>query len=188
MEEIIEQSENYRVKLVIEDAPEDPRKAHDHIVSVVTVPDRKYIVVDQDGGPLSDQWDRLMEKYEWSTAVDMFERWARIFQGAVTLLDTPNEGANAVWYITAEVALREGITDSMAALKAERDEYRAWAGGDVWGYVIERRVTWVRRDGDDTMETWEHEDSCWGYYGYEYAESCAREEFGRYVSAQDNKS
>jgi hypothetical protein len=58
------------------------------------------------------------------------------------------------------------------------EEVRAWQDGDVWGYVIEERIGWVRADGSaETMETWETVDSCFGFYGREWAERSAREAF-----------
>ena len=50
-------------------------------------------------------------------------------------------------------------------LKCEFDAIRAWAEGDVYGFVRERRVPEAgccptcERDS-----TWEHLDSCWGFY------------------------
>jgi hypothetical protein len=59
-------------------------------------------------------------------------------------------------------------------------EYRAYCEGDVWGWVVEKNVTWSADDDRDDMSTWEHEDSCWGYYGSdgangEYLRQSARE-------------
>jgi len=75
---------------------------------------------------------------------------------------------------------------------ANMSEYRAYAEGDVWGWVVEKRVTWHADDPDcGDRETWEHVDSCWGYYGRngangEYLEQCARDALAD--AAQDSKT
>lgn len=57
----------------------------------------------------------------------------------------------------------EAVTDEQirAALKCEVEEYDQWLRGDVYGYVITDSV------GDDL-------DSCWGFYGLDYALEEAR--------------
>jgi hypothetical protein len=42
-----------------------------------------------------------------------------------------------------------------------------WADGEVYGYVIESQCP--------GCSGWEHVDSCWGLYGYDYACQEARE-------------
>lgn len=44
------------------------------------------------------------------------------------------------------------------------------------GYVIQERTTWRTDDGRN-MDTWETVDSCWGFYGWDYAEQTARDTF-----------
>lgn len=53
-------------------------------------------------------------------------------------------------------------------LRGEVSEYDSWLGGDVWGYVIERKV--ICSHGD---EHWDHVDSCGGFIGYEWAAQAA---------------
>lgn len=71
---------------------------------------------------------------------------------------------------------KEGIDREQAAmnLECEIEEYAAWATGDTWGYVIEDE------NGDEL-------DSCWGFYGMEYAkaeaESSARSQ--RFVPTEN---
>jgi hypothetical protein len=55
-------------------------------------------------------------------------------------------------------------------------EIRAWRDGEVYGWIVEEQVIWHRADGDSgEMETWEHLDSCWGFYGRAWAEQNALE-------------
>lgn len=55
----------------------------------------------------------------------------------------------------------EAIEKAKACLEAEVKEYDQYLTGDVWGYVIED-------------ESGTHLDSCWGFYGHEYAEEEGR--------------
>lgn len=68
----------------------------------------------------------------------------------------------------------EGLTPERAAecLKGEVETYGQWASGDVFGYVIE----------DENGETL---DSCWGFYGLEYAIGEAKTA-AEYVASQPN--
>jgi hypothetical protein len=134
--------------------------------------------IDKDGGPLDYQWRRLVNRYDHRTAIEIFTRYAVMHHGAVCLERfIGRDGPSSVWYLTREVYEGEdGTPDPVAYLKAQADEYEAWAVGDVWGYIIEREVTWTR-DDDPTQHTttWEHVDSCWGFYGHAYAEQAAME-------------
>lgn len=184
-EMIIEVSEDrrYRVRLVIDEDPVNPRKDYDQIVYAVTLPHSHYDDV-AEAGPLADEWERIRDKPE---AVAVFQRWARIFHGAVTLHDSPHEGPDVVWYILPDEIAE--VPDPVAALKSSRDEYRAWASGEVYGYIIEEAVDWRRVDGrdDDGMTTWEGVDtdgSCWGLIGYKYAEGEAQREFAAFLGSK----
>lgn len=172
--ETLETREGSRLRLVVDEYPANPRGEFEQLTNVVTVPSREYADIDADGGPLADGWVYFMQRHNDSDAVELFERWARVFHGAVTLYDTPYRGPNSVWYLTADD--QREVPDPMACIRGERDEYRAWAEGDVYGYVIEREVTWRRTDVPSVeMTTWELGDSCYGFYGYEYAVEAARE-------------
>ena len=173
MTEVLEKAGDYRLVVLLDEYAGNPRTEYDQLCYVVTVPDRRYYDVDADGGPLAAGWRRLLYRYYWERSVEIFTRWARIFHRAVTLYDSPNEGANAVWYLLPDQA-RE-TTDPEHLLHAERDEYRAWADGSVYAYAIEHRVTWRRTDGaEGEMATWETVDSCFGFYGHEYAQEAGR--------------
>lgn len=63
------------------------------------------------------------------------------------------------WGDGSDASLRE-IAESICS------EYTAWANGEAYGYVIEDA------DGDEVPD-----GSCWGFLGYDYAMSEAREAF-----------
>lgn len=172
--EVIETRGHYRVWLVPDNDAPNPRIEFDTACGAVTLYDHDCDPVPEPG-PLDWAWDRLCATYDRDKAAETFTRYARIIHGAEVLFDSPHRGPAAVWYLTDAEARRHGITDKMAALKAERDEYRAWAESDVYGFIVKKLVHWTP---DDTSyakrDTWEHVASCWGFYGYDYAEAEAR--------------
>lgn len=58
-------------------------------------------------------------------------------------------------------------------LRLTADLYSAWAWGDVYGYIVEKRADFLEPDDDpdDFEDSWEEIDACWGYYGRDFAES-----------------
>lgn len=185
MSETLATNGNLRVRLVTDECGDNPRDEYDYVAHALTVPSHHYRDIDKDGGPLASAWRDLHNRYHWSNAVEIFQRWARIYHGATTLYDTPHIGANAVWYVLPDVFGPEPTADPIGLLKSERDEYRAWANGEVYGYVIERRVTWsATSDEYPDRDTWEHVDSVYGYIGYEYAESAARLAYAHFLASE----
>lgn len=187
MDEILKVSKNgqYRVRLVDDpfQGEVNPRTNRKTLCHAVTAPGTRFIDVDERPGPLSDGWDRV-KGHRYDQAVKIFTRWARIFHGAVTLDDRPHDGANAVWYMMP--AQFTETTDPAGYLKCERDEYRAWAAGEVYGFVIENSFTWTPADGSDgELTTWGTEHDSYGYIGYSYAESAALDEFKHYDNEEN---
>lgn len=66
----------------------------------------------------------------------------------------------------------DGMTDEAwaetldADMKAQAKLYDAWAWGDVYGFKVCRSE--LDEDGEETLEEL---DSCWGFYGADFAES-----------------
>lgn len=159
----------FRVRLVSDEDCQTPRES-DSRSHVVTVEHRNYRDIDTDGGPLGEGWERL-NHYGTDHQISIFDRWARIFHGAVTLVDTPQRGPSAVWYVMPGT-----VKDPAAYLECEARVYRQWADGETYGYIVEKNTEWTRKDGaDGAMSTWEEVDSCWGYIGYEDAKEVAEE-------------
>ncbi|MFF4701068.1 hypothetical protein [Streptomyces chattanoogensis] len=163
----------FRVRLVPDEYAGNPREDFDHLAHVITIDTHlgQYAHIDKDGGPLAEAWDRV----SWNRwrGVEIFTRWARIFHGAIVIESRPARGPVSLWYLLREDAEDLGMLPE-AYLDAERTEYEAWAEGDVYGYIVEEAVDWLRADADDTMSTWEEVDSCWGHYGYGWAAAQAR--------------
>lgn len=191
----------YRVRVRYMEGCESPREDGDYHVSgvVTTCADRYLAIADPAGDQrVSDAWNRLEYRYEWRDAEPMLERYVRIL-GGVSELDTPNEGPRTIWYVLPDQMREAGFTDDQItpermreALEAERKEYRAWAEGETYGIIIEKNTTWVRVTDDemisfdDTMETWEEEESVWGIIGDEYAEQEAREMLSHYTTTPED--
>jgi hypothetical protein len=71
--------------------------------------------------------------------------------------------------------------------------WRQWIEGDIWGYVIEDNVAYVRVDkavsgefdpDSPDLERWEPVDSLWGLYGHEYAEQEALSAFAAFTETE----
>jgi hypothetical protein len=93
----------------------------------------------------------------------LFEKYLRAYHG-VTKVETWHSGS--YWYVAYDPA---GWREHVGAPEGSADmsEYRAWCEDDVWGYVVQKRVTWHTDDpGYEDEDRWEDtDDSCWGFYG-----------------------
>jgi hypothetical protein len=117
----------------------------------------------------------------WGFDDNLFVRYLRAFHG-VTRTDRCSVGRSRyLSFDPADWRERVGLTPEFLAAHpdvnpADLSEWEAYCEGDVYGWVIERRVTWQRLGNPTvTREEWETVDSCWGFYGREYAEEAARE-------------
>lgn len=186
MTEIIATSTDgrFRVRLVPDECAQNPRLDFDHLAHVITIDTHlgQYAPIDKDGGPLAEAWDRVSWN-RWQ-GIETFTRWARIFHNAIVIESRPARGPVSLWYLLREDAEDLGMLPE-AYLDAERAEYEAWAEGDVYGYIVEEAVDWLRVDDEgESMSTWEEVDSCWGHYGYEWAASAARHALALHVGKQ----
>lgn len=122
---------------------------------------------------------------EMRSDLEMLGKYLRAYHGTKVIRQWSSDDYTYITYDTAQ--WREYIGFPVGSelpgsyeASVNLDEYRAWCEGDVYGYIIEREVTWVRADmpdSRDTMTTWEEVDSCWGFYGWEQAEESAAEAF-----------
>jgi hypothetical protein len=185
MTEILETSADgkYRLRLEIQQdsASSNPRTEQDcNLANVITLGNqRRYVKIDEDCGPLAYGWYHFAGR---DAGIDLFIRWARIMHGVVAVEENPHDGARSIWYVMPD-KLAETTWTAEKVIESEIREYRMWASGEVYGHIIEKAVRWQRcgTTEDESMTTWEHEDSCWGYIGREYAEEAAREAFTLYT-------
>lgn len=171
----------FRVRLILDEYPDEPyddgqspllridRGQADHVMAT--------------GRPLDDdaRIEEAAERWGPPSSGDwpLFEKYLRAYYG-VTAIETWFSGS--YWYVTYDPAAWRDHVGAPAG-SVDMSEYRAWCEGDVWGWAVERDVTWRRDDDPDaTMHTWETVDSCFGYYGSDgangdYLKSCALEAF-----------
>jgi len=132
------------------------------------------------GRPLDDdaRIEEAAERWGYGTNAALLEKYLRAYYG-VTAIESWHSGD--YWYVTYDPARwREHVGADAGSV--DLSEYRAWCEGDVWGYVVEKRVTWHTDDPGYEDETrWEAtDDSCWGFYGSDgpngaYLEQTARD-------------
>ncbi len=70
---------------------------------------------------------------------------------------------------------------ALRCLQGEVETFAQYLRGEVYGYIVER----VERDEDGDIVDTEHLDSCWGFYGLEYAIEEAKSS-AQYHVEQDN--
>jgi hypothetical protein len=132
-----------------------------------------------------------LERWGWNES-HLFERYVRTFFGAsqVVWFYGSQQGDHYVSFDTAEWRAKYEVPENAVDVT----EYQAWLDGDVYGYVVEEHVIWQRLGSDGepvfltdepTRETWEHVDSCYGYYGREYAEERARKALTEEAGEED---
>lgn len=179
----------HRVRLVQDEDCTSPRDFDCNIGKIVALSTR-YDWPMEDGDTVSaDRIASATQEYSFRAV----SRWLRMFHGATMVLplyiggdDRPIAGTEferARSYIgvtfdqpkTREIT---GVTQESIArgLKEDIEEYGRWATGDAYGWVVERRAPHPHPECKAThhADDWQHVDSCWGFIGYEYAESEAR--------------
>lgn len=184
-EEILKVSDDgkYRVKLVLDEDAFEPYDDGQSPLLRLEWSGYRYRAehVMATGRP-TDHDERIEEAAsKWGSELEKFEKYLRAFYGASqVIIDTStSQGMTYITYDTAE--WREHVGAPLNSVNM--DEYLAYCVGDCWGYVIEKNELW-RKDGDpdETMESWEHVDSCWGFYG-DYSREAALEEFGSFLDS-----
>ncbi len=144
-----------------------------------------------------DRWDR--GRPEWGSQVyrptdadtiagafrhyaddDLFTRYLRIWHGVTTVEHVSHRDGTVLIFDTADWRSHVGMPEHAlpADLSGEAHEWRAYVDGDVYGVVVEHHrtgtTTWDD-DRTDDVDDWEHVDSCWGFFGFEYATERATE-------------
>jgi hypothetical protein len=112
-------------------------------------------------------------------AYELLTRYLGMWHGATHVeFVTPPEG---YWIVFDSPERREewGCAPERVPSNVEgtAEEWRAYVVGEVYGVIVERHrtgtIAW--NDGTtDELENWGHVDSCWGFYGAEYAKQEAR--------------
>lgn len=180
-EEILETSEDgrFRVRLVLDDYPDEPYDDGASPLLRIDGHRAEHVMTGSRPTDVDDYAENAV--HHWGTCPAdgnwrLFEKYLRAYFG-VTKIETWHSGS--YWYVTYDpAAWREWAGAPEGS--ADMSEYRAWCEGDVWGYVVEKNVTWTTEDDFPDMATWENVDSCWGFYGSDgengkYLRATARE-------------
>lgn len=191
--DIVEENDNYRVRLEYDDSGEKPYD--DGGVPIVSREFRGTYFeavnnqADEFTGLINALWDRFDE--------DTIERFLKIFLGSTSVIFESSENQRYLAFDTAAWREKMGLTDEyLEAHKGEHDfdnlakgtmdEYLAWANGDVYGYIVEKKFTTQTKYIDPVTEElvsveddseWVkvQDGSCWGLYGRDWAEQAAKE-------------
>jgi hypothetical protein len=127
---------------------------------------------------------------------EMIGRRLRAFHCATQVEWWSHQG---IWYVahdTEKWRAWSGASIANVAREAETSLMAAWKAyqeGDVWSYVIQRKVVWLRStpnidphvpDGlGSAMHTWQTVEALSALYGRDYAEEAAREDYAAFIAA-----
>lgn len=187
--EVLETRGNFRVRLVADEYADEP---YDDGASPL-------MRLDYRGGdwradhvmtgtrPQDCDADIEAAAQRWGTDFDLLEKYLRAYHG-VTKIERWHSGN--YWYVTYDDAAWRAWAGAPEG-SADMSEYRAWCEGDVWGYVVEKQVTWTADDpGYEDRDEWEDAgESCWGFYGSgrangKYLGNTARDALGYAIEAE----
>lgn len=173
--DIIAERDGMRVRLEYDDSPEQPYD--DGATPILTLERSGYggyrvAAFNSQAEPYVSAVAEVLDRHDMETV----ERFVKIFYGAVKLDSWYSDGLRG-YYVAFDTAdWREKVGAPVDRLAAEDylSEVRAWAEGDVYGYIVERRYA---EDGYEDEDSWEAvaDGSCWGFYGRQWAEQAARE-------------
>lgn len=82
--------------------------------------------------------------------------------------------AKAIREFGKKIATHAVIERTLERLKGEVETFDQWLTGDVYGYVVERRV----------MGGWDQVDSCWGFFGLDYCIEEAKSVAAHYATEE----
>ena len=195
-ENVVEERDGYRVRLEYDDSPDKPYD--DGAVPILTV--ERYRQVEAFNSQAEDYVHavtEILDRHDYDT----LERFVKIFYGAVKMDRWYSTGLQGYYVAFDTAAWRETVGAPVDRLKDEDylSETRAWAEGEVFGYIVEKNVHYTKtyaedpsynEEGEEWVQVqdtgyvsdgkggWQHVSmpvACWGFYGQEYAEQAARE-------------
>lgn len=114
---------------------------------------------------------KFMAEHGRHEGFEVFDRWLRIFHGG-SAVSWSGYGYSDYIYVAYDTrAMREfwGQTGERLETSApELEEWRNYVEGEVYGFTIDHACSF---DEDGDPDDWSELDSCWGFYGEEYARS-----------------
>ena len=187
--DIIEERANYRVRLELDDSgdkPYDEGACPILQVGFGGYGGREVTEFNEQAkgwGDIFTEIDRRFEK-----TLEVFERYLRIFHGTRSFKTDNSDNYHYVAFDTAEWREHLGLTEEWAAkysievediAKGSLDEVMAWANGEIYGFIVEKKVEGIKSFDDEDIDDedfteWREVDSCWGHYGRDWAEQAAK--------------
>ncbi len=182
MEEILEVNGDYRVKIVLDESPQEPEfDGQSPLLQFGYNYNRaEHVAV----GNRPDDNDQHIENAaeRWGVNDPRFDKYLRAYFG-VTKIEKWWSGY--CWYVTYDSAeWREYTRAPEGAISLS--DYRAYVTGDVWYHVIQ---IWHTEDDFPDRETWEEIEFDPGYYyGSDYAVEGAKEVFAEFLEFLSNRN
>lgn len=200
--DIVKENENFRAYLVNDDSADKPydegavpvlvRYFHDYRGSFEAVNDQG----EDYAFAVTEAYNRM------NRDMDLVARYLRIFHGAYSIMeDSSSEGAylafdTAAWRETVGLTdeymstVPKDVLDHEKLAEGSLNEIMAWTNGEVYGFIVEKRfetsktltdpVSGVQSSVKDGSE-WIEVESCYGFYGDQYAREAAEEAFDAIV-------
>lgn len=207
--DVVEERDGYRVRLEYEDSPDKPYD--DGAVPILTV--ERFMQVEAFNSQAEEYVHavtEILDNHGWDT----LERFVKIFYGAVKMQRWYSDGMEGYYVAFDTAAWREKVGAPEDRLKDEDylSEVRAWAEGEVYGYIVEKNLHYTKTYAEDPEYNEEGEDwvevqetgfvsdgkggwrkitmpiACWGFYGREWAEESAREALTSTIESSKEKS
>lgn len=166
-------AENENVRLIVEqdESPMDPREWDN--LGVIVCWHRRYTLGDEqprvDPKRWLHEWKRGRKEKDYvMLPVYMYDH------SGIWLSTSRGYPFNCRWdagqvgfiYATRERAVELGCEWNLEAIEqqliSEVEVYSQYVSGDVYGFMVERK---------QPCGHWEHEDSCWGYFGSNWKEN-----------------
>jgi hypothetical protein len=177
MREIIETVGNHRVSLLADDSPSAPDHDGQGYVIRANLHCGRALTVHADSSDAEPDFDLNHLARRYGNDYQMVERYLRIFHDVVSFDYTSWDRDMMFFVVTRQQAEAWGcLLEDWHKLAGQAEEVWAYYGaGETYGYVVETLETWTRNSDGFEMESWAEVDSCWGLYGWDDAESQARD-------------
>lgn len=185
MIEHTEELNGYRLRIERDDDPPHPRRDNDYQSRMICF-HRRYVIGDKHDFRYPDEVTNAIPEDAVKLPVYLYDH------GGITISTKPfscswDSGQIGWIYITREGILMEqgdlserSLDQALANLESEIQEYDQYLQGDVYGFQIERIVTCHCCN----HRTFEHVESCGGFYGLEYAIEEGRSELRAHCTVE----
>lgn len=197
--DIVKENDNFRARLEYDESGEKPYD--EGATPILSREFRSYGSRFEAVNDQADGFESLIgEVYNACPNNDPEEfvtRFLRIFVGSYSVEWDSSDNCRYVAFDTPEWREKVGLTDEYLdkvgtdvldrskLAEGSLSEILAWANGEVFGFIVEKRTKgWVVFEDEDredeAFQRWEEVDACWGFFGRESAVEAAVESFDHY--------